>query len=157
MFPDPRLRQAAAPVVDFDDDLRQLAQDLLDTLEAHSAIGITAPHVGIARRVVALRLPGTVLPRIYVNPRVIWASDELARHGEGSVSMPGVSEQVERPQRVRIAYEDVAGETAFEEADGFAAACHQHEIDQLDGIFWTQRLSPLRRERLVKRWQKQRK
>ena len=92
--------------------------------------------------------------RIYANPEVVWASPDLARHAEGSISMPGVSEEVERPARVRIRYQDLDGTERTEEADGFRAACLQHEIDQLDGVFWIQRLSRLKRDRLIKRFGK---
>jgi peptide deformylase len=68
--------------------------------------------------------------------------------------MPGVTEEIERAARVRVSYQTLDGTDASEEADGFLAVCHQHEIDQLDGIFWIERLSPLRRERLVKRFRK---
>ena len=152
-FPDPRLRIAAAPVTLFDDALRQLADDLLDTMRAAPGIGITAPHIGVASRVVVLELTaGNV--RVYVNPAIEWASDELAKHDEGSVSMPGAIEEIERPARVRVIYQDLTGAPLTEEADGLLAVCHQHEIDQLDGIFWLQRLSRLKRERVVKRYER---
>jgi peptide deformylase len=96
-FPDPRLRLAAAAVTAFDADLAALAQDLLDTMRAAPGIGITAPHLGIAKRLTVLELPDESAVRIYVNPRILWSSDELQDHVEGSVSMPGVTETVERP------------------------------------------------------------
>jgi peptide deformylase len=142
----------AAQVTDFGAGLRALADDLVDTLRAAPAIGITAPHIGVAKRVVVLQLPGTDGPRVYVNPAIVWASEERQRHQEGSVSMPGVTEEVERHARVGVEYQDLAGEKQSEEADGFLAVCHQHEIDQLDGIIWTRRLSQLRRDRLFKRF-----
>ncbi len=154
MFPDARLRVVAEPVDAFGGDLHALAGDLTDTLNSVGAIGITAPHIGIAKRVVALRTAPGEPVRVYVNPQVAWASAETARHTEGSVSMPGVTEEVERPARVRVAYRDLDGVERMEETDGFLAACHQHEIDQLDGMFWIQRLSALKRERLVKKFQK---
>jgi peptide deformylase len=89
-----------------------------------------------------------------VNPVIEWFSPELQRHMEGSVSMPGVTEEVERPARIRLAYRDLAGESRTEEADGLLAVCLQHEIDQLDGIFWIDRLSRLKRERVVKKFRK---
>ena len=103
-FPDPRLRAIAAPVTGFDDRLRELAIDLVDTMRAAPAIGITAPHIGIALRLVALELSPETGPQIYVNPMVIWASAELARHPEGSVSMPGVTDEIERAAHVRVRY-----------------------------------------------------
>ena len=156
-FPDPRLRAVAAPVTAFDDALRALADDLVETMRAAGGIGITAPHIGIATRLVVLELTREEGPTIYVNPTVVWASDELIRHPEGSVSMPGVTAEIERPRRVRIRYQDLTGAEQSEEGDGLRAVCHQHEIDQLDGIFWTQRLSPLKRDQLMRRYQKRRR
>ena len=75
-------------------------------------------------------------------------------HKEGSVSMPGVNDEVQRHAQVRISYQDIDGNTHSEESDGLRAVCHQHEIDQLDGMFWIQRLSRLKRERLVKKFEK---
>jgi peptide deformylase len=83
-----------------------------------------------------------------------WASADLARAEEGSVSMPGVVETVERPARVRVGYRDLSGAARSEEADGLLAVCLQHEIDQLDGIFWIQRLSRLKRERVARQFEK---
>jgi len=153
-FPDPRLHVIAEPVTAFDDGLRILAEDLLDTMRAAPGIGITAPHIGVAKRVVVLQLSASDVVRTYVNPRIVWASSEMLRHQEGSVSMPGASDEVERSARVRITYQDLDGAEQFEEAEGLLAICHQHEIDQLDGIFWIDRLSRLKRERLVKRYEK---
>ncbi len=152
-YPDPRLKMSAEPVTVFDAGLRDLAADLLDTLRAAPGIGITAPHVGVALRIVVLDLaPDT--PRTYVNPVIVWSSDNMIHHREGSISMPGVHDDVERHARVRMTYQDLDGTPHSEEADGFRAACHQHEIDQLDGVFWIERLSRLKRERLIKRFTK---
>ncbi|HXE29981.1 MAG TPA: peptide deformylase [Stellaceae bacterium] len=153
-FPDPRLRAVAAPVTAFDDALRALADDLVETMRAAGGIGITAPHIGIATRLVALELSPEEGPTIYVNPKIVWASDERIRHPEGSVSMPGVTAELERPARVRVAYRDVNGAEQIEEADGLRAVCHQHESDQLDGIFWIRRLSSLKRDQVIRRYQK---
>jgi peptide deformylase len=153
-YPDRRLGMPASPVTRFDADLRVLAADLLDTMRAAPGIGITAPHVGVPLRVVVLELDGKDGPRSYVNPRIEWASPELIMHREGSVSMPGVHDEVQRHARVRIGYQDLDGTMQSEESDGLRAVCHQHEIDQLDGMFWIQRLSRLKRDRLVKKFEK---
>jgi peptide deformylase len=153
-FPDPRLRQVAAPVAVFDAALRQLADDLLETIRAAPGLGITAPHIGILQRLVVLDLPEATSHGIYVNPQILWSSDEKIRHREGSVSMPGVLDEIERPGKIRLQYQDLDGAEHVEEAEGLAAICHQHEIDQLDGIFWIQRLSSLKRQRLIKRYEK---
>ncbi|MDA9430898.1 peptide deformylase [Bradyrhizobium sp. CCBAU 51627] len=153
-YPDRRLAVPARPVAVFDDGLRELASDLLETMRAAPGIGITAPHIGVPLRLVVLELDPKVGPQTYVNPQIEWASPEMILHKEGSVSMPGVSDEVQRHARVRINYQDLDGITQSEESDGLRAVCHQHEIDQLDGMFWLQRLSRLKRERLVKKFEK---
>lgn len=153
-YPDPRLRIVAEPVSIFDEDAHNLAADLLDTMRAAPGIGITAPHVGVPKRIVVIGLSAADAPRTYVNPTIVWTSPETIRHQEGSVSMPGVTEDVERHARVRVNYQDLDGSERNEEAEGLLAVCHQHEIDQLDGMFWIQRLSRLKRDRLIKRYEK---
>ncbi|WP_158670033.1 peptide deformylase [Bradyrhizobium guangdongense] len=153
-YPDRRLALPARPVTAFDDSLRDLANDLLETMRAAPGIGITAPHIGVPLRVVVLELDAKDGARTYVNPEITWASPEMILHREGSVSMPGVNDEVQRHARVRISYQDVDGNMQSEESDGLRAVCHQHEIDQLDGMFWIQRLSRLKRERLVKKFEK---
>ena len=153
-YPDPRLALPAQPVTVFDDALRELARDLLETMHAAPGIGITAPHIGISQRVVVLDLDATDGARTYVNPEILWASPEAILHPEGSVSMPGVNDEISRHARVRIGYQDVHGNLQTEESEGLRAVCHQHEIDQLNGMFWIKRLSRLKRERLIKRFEK---
>ena len=153
-YPDPRLALPAQPVTVFDDALRDLARDLLETMHAAPGIGITAPHIGISLRVVVLDLDANDGARTYVNPEIIWTSPEMILHQEGSVSMPGVHDEIRRHARVRISYHDVEGTAQTDESDGLRAVCHQHEIDQLNGVFWIQRLSRLKRERLIKRFEK---
>ena len=153
-YPDPRLAIPARPVTVFDDTLQELAKDLLETMHAAPGIGITAPHIGVPLRVVVLELDAKDGARTYVNPEIEWASSEMMLHREGSVSMPGVNDEVLRHARVRISYQDIDGNMLSEESDGLRAVCHQHEIDQLNGMFWLQRLSRLKRERLIKRFEK---
>jgi len=153
-YPDRRLAMPARPVTAFDAGLRELADDLLETMRAAPGIGITAPHIGIPLRIVVLELDTKAGPQTYVNPAIEWASPEMILHKEGSVSMPGVNDEVQRYARVRIGYQDLDGNMQTEESDGLRAVCHQHEIDQLDGMFWIQRLSRLKRERLVKKFEK---
>ena len=153
-YPDPRLALPAQPVTAFDSALRDLAQDLLETMHAAPGIGIAAPHIGIPLRVVVLDLDPIDGARTYVNPEIIWASPEMIMHQEGSVSMPGVNDEVQRHARIRIGYRDIDGNTHTEESGGLRAVCHQHEIDQLEGLFWIKRLSRLKRERLIKRFEK---
>jgi peptide deformylase len=153
-YPDPRLALPAQTVTVFDGALRDLAQDLLETMHAAPGIGITAPHIGVSLRVVVLDLDPIAGARTYVNPEIIWASSEMIPHQEGSVSMPGVNDDITRHARVRISYRDIHGNPQTEESQGLRAVCHQHEIDQLNGLFWIKRLSRLKRERLIKRFEK---
>ena len=153
-YPDPRLALPAQPVSLFDGALRDVAKDLLDTMHVALGIGITAPHIGISLRVVVLDLDPVDGAQTYVNPEIIWASPETILHQEGSVSMPGVNEDVSRHARLRINYHDVHGNAQTEDSEGLRAVCHQHEIDQLNGLFWIMRLSRLKRERLIKRFEK---
>ena len=153
-FPHPVLRLPADTVIEFGDDLRGLAQDLLETMRAAPGIGITASHVGVLKRLVVLELDPAKEVRFYVNPEIEWFSTETIRHEEGSVSMPGVSDEIERSAAVRVRYQELSGVSQTEEATGLLSICLQHEIDQLDGIFWIYRLSKLKRDRLIKRYEK---
>jgi peptide deformylase len=154
-FPHPHLRAVAETVTAFDMELQSLANDVLDTMRDAPGIGMTAPHIGVLKRVVVIELNDGQGVRYYINPVVEWASDVLVRNMEGSVSMPGINDEVERPSTVRVRYQDLTGVEQTQEADGLLAVCLQHEIDQLDGIFWLYRLSRLKRDRLVKRFEKQ--
>lgn len=154
-YPDPRLSQACAPVTDFDAQLASLCGDLIDTMRAAHGIGITAAHIGVAQRVSVIQLAGNEPVRVHINPVILSVSADLQRFTEGSVSMPGMTEMVERPAAIRFRYQDLSGETHEEDAEGFLSTCIQHEIDQLDGIFWLKQLSRLKRDRLVRKWEKQ--
>lgn len=156
-YPDPRLRLPAEPVAAFDTALRGAADELFEALKAASALGLTLPHLGHLRRVMIVRLEPGEPATTYVNPEIVWSSPERAPQMEGSVSMPGVTDWVERATQVRVRFQDLDGAVQEESAEGFRAACLQHEIDQLDGIFWIDRLSRLRRERAVKRYGKLRR
>lgn len=153
-FPDPSLNRKADTVSRFDASLEALAADLLDTMRAAPGIGITAPHIGVLQRLTVIELDRDSGARTFVNPEIVWSSDTMTKHAEGSVSMPGISEEVERPQTVRVRYQTLLGETIEEKAEGLMAICLQHEIDQLDGIFWTQRLSRLKRDRAIRKFEK---
>lgn len=154
-YPDPGLSTICEPVTSFDTELSALAQDLLETMRAAPGVGITAAHIGVFQRIFVLELSPTQGPLYYVNPEILWAGEEIIRHTEGSVAMPGATDDVERPRHIRLRYQDLSGNFHEEEAKDFHAVCIQHEIDQLDGIFWLKRLSRLKRERLVKKWLKE--
>jgi peptide deformylase len=119
-YPDRRLTIPARSVTVFDGALRDLAKDLLETMHAAPGIGITAPHIGIPLRVVVLGLDAKAGARTYVNPEIEWVSAEMILHREGSVSMPGVNDEVQRHARVRISYQDVDGNMQTEESEACA-------------------------------------
>lgn len=153
-FPDPKLDQPSAPITEFGAATAALATDLIDTLKDEQALGLTAAHIGVLQRIYVLRLTPAEEPVIYINPRILSESADKVRFTEGSVSMPGATEEIERSAAVTIRFRTVEGEEMTEQAEGFRAVCHLHEIDQLDGIFWLKRLSRLKRERLVKKFKK---
>jgi len=153
-YPHPGLKTVCVPVTAFDADLKTLAGDLLETMRAAPGVGITSAHIGVFQRLFVLELSRTDGVRTYVNPEIVSSSATVVRQTEGSVSMPGATEDVERPSSIRLRYQTLSGEMKEEDADGFLAICIQHEVDQLDGIFWLQRLSKLKRDRLIRKWEK---
>lgn len=154
-WPDPRLAAPSLPVTAFDDDLRRLADDLLASMRAAPGVGATAAHIGVLTRLFVIELPEDAAPCFYVNAEIVAASSETQTNTEGSISMPGAHGEVTRAAQVRVRWQDLDGAVHEADADGFRAACLQHEIDQMDGIFWLQRLSRLKRERIIARWRKQ--
>lgn len=154
-YPDPGLSVRCIGVTHFDEELAALAVDLLDTMRAAPGVGITAAHVGVFSRLFVLELSPDEGPLHYVNPEITWVSNDTIRHNEGSVSMPGAIEEVERPRSIALRYQDLNGNMHETEAADFHAVCIQHEIDQLDGVFWLRRLSRVKRDRLAKRWLKE--
>lgn len=153
-YPDPALATVCAPVTDFDDDLKALVDQIYAAMKAAPGVGITAAHCGILQRIVVLDLHELGGRRDYVNPELLWVSEETSVNTEGSVSMPGMTDTLVRPKAIDIRYQDLQGVSHTERLNGFSAICMQHEIDQLDGLFWIHKLSRLKRERLLKKWQK---
>ncbi|MBX6362704.1 MAG: peptide deformylase [Gemmatimonadetes bacterium] len=152
----PILRQRAADVDVVDDEVRDLVRRMFDAMYAANGQGLAAPQVGIPRRIVVLDLPHEDTPSYaLVNPRVVERAEERARGEEGCLSIPGVTEIVERPARVVVEAVDADGAPLRIEADGELARCLQHEIDHLDGILYIDHLSPLKRKMLLARYRKQ--
>ena len=172
------LKQVSRPVEGpVTDELRVLMDDMLETMYAAPGIGLAAVQIGDLRRVIVMDLgdrdiageaPGEDAPaeahaayeqarrnpRYFVNPEILWSSDELFQYEEGCLSVPDVYDAVERPARVRIRYMDYAGKTIEEEVDGLYAVCIQHEMDHLEGVLFIDHLSRLKRERAVARVKK---
>lgn len=152
-YPDKRLRIAAKPVERFDDELRQLVEDMAETMYAAPGVGLAAPQIGVPLRVfvidVAVSEDEPSQLRTFVNPEFIERVGEIC-YEEGCLSFPGVHEQIERAERVRVRAQDVDGKSFELEADGLLAIAIQHENDHLDGKLLVDHLSLLRK-RLVHR------
>ena len=148
LFPDPVLRRVARPVESFDEPLHSLVQDLAETMYHAPGVGLAAPQVGVELRVavvdVAPRTPESRL-HVLVNPRVV-ACEGRQSEEEGCLSIPGLSEKVDRPARVRVEAHTAAGERFELEGEGLLARALCHEIDHLDGILFVDRLTGLRKE-----------
>ena len=153
-YPDSALKSPCDTVAVFDDTVATLLDDLYQTMKAAPGVGITAAHCGILKRLTVIDLPEIGGRRDFVNPEIVSLSEGTMTHVEGSVSMPGFTEEVTRPRSITLRYQTADGNTVMEDFDGFPAICLQHEVDQLDGIFWIQRLSRLKRDRLLKKWDK---
>jgi len=161
---DPVLRRPASNVGDFDDHLRSVVEDMLETMYHADGIGLAAPQIGLSQRILVVDVRGRmeneeedseeVGPIALVNPRVTRASDETERASEGCLSIPGLEEIVERPAKVVIEGFDPDGNDVLVEAADLYSRALQHEIDHLDGVLFLDRVSPLKRRMLLKKWQK---
>ncbi|MCA8929047.1 MAG: peptide deformylase [Alphaproteobacteria bacterium] len=147
--PDRRLKTPCKPVEQIDDSVRTLLQNMLETMYEAPGIGLAAPQVGSDRRVIVVdvaREGEDPRPHKMVNPTVTWASEEVILMNEGCLSLPEIFVDVERPDRIRVAYQDENAEAHEIEADGLFARCIQHEIDHLDGVLHVDYLSRIKRE-----------
>lgn len=158
---DPVLRTPAEDVEAFDEDLQDLVEDMFETMYHADGIGLAGPQVGISRRVLVIDLSdqedGGGERIALVNPRVVASSDETDKASEGCLSIPGLEEVVERSVSVEIHGFDPEGNELRFEASGLFGRALQHEIDHLDGILFVDRVSPLKRRMLLKKWEKARR
>jgi peptide deformylase len=167
--PHPVLKKPAEPVAAVTDETRQLVKDMFETMYATRGIGLAAPQVGLSLRVLVMDveqtggetdedgnsaafIPGK--PVAVINPEIVWTSDTLNTYEEGCLSIPGQYAEVERPEKVRVKYLDENGQPQEMEADGLLATCLQHEIDHLDGVLFTDHLSSLKRDMLMRKLKK---
>lgn len=160
ILPDPLLKQTSEPVVTIDAELKTLIADMFDTMYDAPGIGLAAIQVGVAKRVVTMDLAGKdeeKAPMVFINPEIVWSSEEKKPWNEGCLSIPEYYEDVERPDRVRVQFNDMDGKGRVMEADGLMAVCLQHEIDHLNGVLFIDHLSKLKRDRCVKKFAKQAK
>lgn len=156
--PDPRLRQKSRPVEGVDDALRTLMDDMLETMYDAPGIGLAAIQVGIPLRVIVMDLAGEdeePAPIHLVNPEILDPSEETAVYEEGCLSVPEYFEEVERPARCRVRYLDYHGAAVVLDAEGLIATCIQHEMDHLEGVLFIDRISRLKRERILRKLKKE--
>ncbi len=156
-FPDPRLRTRARPVTEFDDDLRRLVADMFETMYEAPGIGLAATQVDVHKRLLVLDVSeDKSKPRVLINPELLEAEGE-EEMDEGCLSVPGYYETVRRAEKVRVRAQDEHGEWQEFEADGLEAVCIQHEMDHLEGKLFVDYLSSLKRDRIRKKLEKQKK
>lgn len=174
--PDKRLKTVSQRVTEVTDDTRALMDDMLETMYDANGIGLAAIQVGVADRVIVMDIsqrmqadveaqedteenleedPEEVLgetgPRYFVNPEIVWASEETRNYQEGCLSVPGFYDDVARPAQCRVAFLDYGGQSQELECDGLLATCIQHEMDHLEGIVFLDRLSRLKRQIVLKK------
>jgi peptide deformylase len=156
-FPDPRLRTRASPVASVDGQVRELIDAMLETMYAARGIGLAATQVDVHRRVLVTDVSeGHDQPRAFVNPEIL-ARDGVEVSQEGCLSVPGYYDDVERAARIRVRALDRDGKAFEEDLEGLLAICVQHEIDHLDGKLFVDYLSEMKRQRVRKKLEKERK
>jgi peptide deformylase len=155
--PDPRLKAVSTPVENVDADVRRLIDDMIESMYAADGIGLAAVQIGVPKRVIVMDLDqkdGKRNPRVFVNPKILWASEEKATFEEGCLSVPEIWEEVERPARIKAEHLDREGKLVTLEADGLLATCLQHEMDHLEGILFIDHISRLKRSIALRKLQK---
>jgi len=156
-FPDPRLRTRATPVASVDAPLRDLIDDMLETMYAANGIGLAATQVNVHKRVLVTDVSeGRNEPRVFINPEIL-SRDGTEVSQEGCLSVPGYFDEVERAERIRVRALDRDGQAIEQDLDGLLAICVQHEVDHLDGKLFVDYLSEMKRQRVRKKLEKERK
>lgn len=148
-YPDPRLHKVAKPVTVFDARLKKLAADMAETMYAAPGVGLAATQVDVHEQLVVIDTSETHNDlRVFINPEIIWASEERQVYDEGCLSVPGIYDGVERPARVKVRAFDLDGSPFELDCEGLLAVCIQHEMDHLKGKVFVDYLSPLKRNRI---------
>ena len=155
-YPDPRLHKIAKPVTVFDERIKTLVADMAETMYDAPGVGLAATQIDVHERVIVIDVSdeGKQL-QVFINPEVLWASDEKRVYDEGCLSVPGIYDGVERPARVKVRAQDADGQSFEVEADDLLAVCIQHEMDHLEGKVFVEYLSPLKRNRIKTKLQKE--
>jgi peptide deformylase len=156
-LPDKRLRRVSEPVGKITADIKNLVEDMFESMYEAPGIGLAAVQLGVLKRVVTMDLSkkeGPSEPRVFINPEIVWKSEELSTYEEGCLSIPDIHEDVERPARVKVKYLDLEGKLQEAEAEGLFATCIQHEIDHTNGVLFIDHISKLKRTRIIKKFTK---
>jgi peptide deformylase len=156
-LPDRRLRLVSKPVDRIDDSIRRLAADMFETMYEAPGIGLAAIQIGEPLRIVTMDLAKKdepQKPEVFINPEIVWASEERGAYEEGCLSIPEYYEEVERPAQVKVKYLNLNGAPHEVAAAGLLATCLQHEIDHLNGVLFIDHLSKLKRSRIIKKFTK---
>jgi peptide deformylase len=152
--PDKFLKRKSKPVTEVTDDVRALMQDMLDTMYSAPGIGLAAIQIGEPLQVIVMDLAGEEEepePLYFVNPELLWTAEELSTYQEGCLSVPGFTEDIDRPAEAKVRYLDYDGKAQEVHADGLLATCLQHEIDHLKGILFIDHLSSVKRNMVVRK------
>jgi peptide deformylase len=148
-YPDPRLHKVAKPVTVFDARLKQLTDDMAETMYEAPGVGLAASQVDVHEQIIVIDTSETRSDlRVFINPEILWASEDRQVYEEGCLSVPGIYDGVERPSQVKVRALDVEGKPFELSADGLLAVCIQHEMDHLKGKVFVEYLSPLKRNRI---------
>jgi peptide deformylase len=155
-YPDPRLHKVAKPVTVFDEKLKQLVADMAETMYDAPGVGLAASQVDVHEQLVVIDVSETNDQlQVFINPEIIWSSEERKVYDEGCLSVPGIYDDVERPSEVKVRALDIDGKPFELHADGLLAVCIQHEMDHLKGKVFVEYLSPLKRNRIKAKLQKE--
>jgi peptide deformylase len=155
--PDPRLKLNCEAVTEVTDDLRKLAEDMLDTMYDAPGIGLAAPQVGVTKRLIVVDITkgeDAHKPYQMINPKITWASNAFLDYEEGCLSLPEQYAKVTRPEEIKLSYLDLAGQVQELEASGLLATCIQHEMDHLEGVLFVDLISKLRRDFILRKLKK---
>jgi peptide deformylase len=156
-LPDKRLRRVSEPVSKITAEVKTLVEDMFESMYEAPGIGLAAVQLGVLKRIVTMDLAkkdGPPEPRVFINPEIVWKSDERSTYEEGCLSIPDIHEDVERPARVKLKYLDLEGKPQEAEAEGLFATCIQHEVDHTNGVLFIDHISKLKRDRIIKKFTK---
>lgn len=159
-LPDRRLRLKCEPIAAVDDEVRRLMDDMLETMYDAPGIGLAAIQIAVPKRVIVIDIArredeqAPADPLFIANPEILWASEEESAYEEGCLSIPDYREEVFRPARIKFAFLDRQGKRQEMDADGLLSTCVQHEIDHLNGVLFIDHISRLKRDRILKKFNK---